>query len=122
MKWICFILTIFSVLSVVECFLGIENPDVTLVRSRRAANNRVFVIGRSVTGDLFSIAPVPPDLSMVFQWASTAPDGFLLNSASGMISRDASVQLGVANFTFSISRSSTASGGTFAVKMLKIII
>jgi hypothetical protein len=112
-KLTCSLFAILSIMSVVECFLGNTYWDVPAIRSRRAADSRVFVIRRSATGDLFSLAPIPPDPNMAFQWASEPATGLNLNTASGMISRDTSVQLGIANISFSISR--TSGSGSFLI-------
>lgn len=107
---------VFSIMSAVECFLGNSNWNAPVIRSRRAADSRVFVIRRSVTGDLFSLALIPPDPNMVFQSTVAPPAGFLLNTTSGMISRDTSVQLDAVNVSFSVSYSSSTSGsGNFHV-------
>ena len=98
-------------LSIANCFMGIEVKNTVLSRNQRAVLSHAFVVRRSSMGGLFSLASVPAVQSEVFQFFSPAPAGLLLDSASGIVSRDPSVQFNAAMILFSVQRNSTISAG-----------
>lgn len=104
------LVAVLSALSFVDCLFGIETQNAVLVRNRRATSSRVFVVRRTSTGDLFSVASIPADSSEVFKFSASTPAGLSLNSASGMVSTSA--QLSVGPVTFTILRNSSTAGIT----------
>jgi len=113
MKFLPVLIALTCTITIANCFMGVEDKNAVLSRNRRTVLSRVFVVRRSSMGGLFSLASVPPIQSEVFQFVSPAPAGLLLNSSSGIVSRNSSVQLIAPTIIFLIQRNSSTSSGIF---------
>jgi len=62
------------------------------IRRDSSSATHVFVVRLSDSGELFTVGSVPPDANDCFRFEDLPPPGLILDSSTGMISKDSSVQ------------------------------
>jgi len=128
MSWKLYSLRFFLVLCVIDICLPVGLVETRtrgcstgscLRRTRRDSSSatRVFVVHLSDSGELFTVGTVPPDADDCFQFDDTPPPGLILDTSTGMISKDSSVQWdSPTTIPFTVSRcAGSASGIEFRI-------